>query len=149
MQIRPASTFPLGNGPFDTIGNVILDPGAPLAVSRLLEFLAATARAAEVDLKDGIAAAGEELHVRVEAPIVVRAKRPAMRHDDHREWARLARGAGQESEQGLAVPILELEGKGGGHCIGLINPWFRTKVPACWSRGRKGKYDPGWRSLCT
>ena len=79
IRIGPA----LIDRPLRDVVHVVLHRLVPLAIARIEELLAEAGRAAEVDVQDGVAAIGEPLVIRVEAPAVA-GPRSAVHHDDQR-----------------------------------------------------------------
>ena len=110
----------LVDGPLGGIDDVVLDAVAPLLVARVLERAAVAARTAEVHLQHRITAAGEHLCFAVEAPVVARPDRAAMRIDDQRQVLAVAAGRQRQvAVHRLAVAGIDAEGLDAAHALGI------------------------------
>ena len=106
----------LRDAPAHGVGEVILHLPAPLAVAAPLEGEAVAAAPAIIDLQHGVTAAREELHLLAPAPLVARTVRPAMGHEDHRQFPQLpARRHADVARDLEAIPRREADRAHFGH----------------------------------
>ena len=103
------------------VSNVVLHLAAPLAEAGCVKPCAVAGGAAEVRLKDGVAAVGQKLHFLVPAPVIA-GGRPTVRVNDKREILAIAAiGDGQVTVDDQPVAGGVLDGLHRRH-LGGINP---------------------------